>query len=72
MRIASIPKTSKPFEKILGLLLDVIFDAEVNPDISDKLVSVDVVILLELRWMLDLMAADDLFCRLVIKLVVSA
>ena len=44
--LPSIPKTSEPSEKLLELLSVVIFDAEVNPDISDKLVSVDVVILL--------------------------
>ena len=37
----SIPKTSELFEKLLELLSDVIFDAEVKPGISDKLVSSD-------------------------------
>ena len=53
------------FEKLLELLLDVIFDAEVKPDISDKLLSFDEVTLLELGWIVDFMAADDLFFRLV-------
>ena len=61
----SIRKTSEPFEKLLELISDVIFDAEVNPDITDELVSFDEVIILEIRWMVDLMAADELFCRLV-------
>ena len=52
-----IPKTSEPFEKILELLLDVIFYAKVKPEISDELLSLDEVILLELRWMVDSMAA---------------
>ena len=63
--LPSIPKTSGPFEKLLELLSVVIFDSEVKPEISDELVSSDEVILLELRWMVDLMAADDLFYRLV-------
>ena len=65
MIIPSIPKTSAPFEILLELLSDVIFDAEVKPEISVELLSFDVVILLELQWMVDYMAEDDLFCRLV-------
>ena len=61
----SKPKTSDPFEKLLKLLSDYIFDAEDNPEITYELVSFDEVIILELRWMLDLMAEDDLFCILV-------
>ena len=61
----SIPKTCEQFEKLLALLSDVIFDAEVKLDISDELVSFDEVILFELLWMVDSMEADDLFCRLV-------
>ena len=60
-----IPKTSEPFGKLLELISVVIFDAELNPEISDELVSFYEVILLELLWMMDLMAADDLFCRFV-------
>ena len=41
------------------------FDAEEKPDITDELVSFNAVILLELRWMVDSMTADDLFCILV-------
>ena len=63
--LPSIPKTSEPFEKLFGLLSDVIFYSEVKPEISDELVSLDEVILFELRWMVDSMSADDLFCRLV-------
>ena len=66
----SIPKTSEPFEKLLELLSVVIFDAEVKPEISDELVSLDEVILLELRRMVDLMAANDLFCRLVMDALI--
>ena len=66
----SIPKTSEPFEKLLELLSVVIFDAEVKPEISDELVSFDEVILLELRWMVDSMAADELFCRLVMDALI--
>ena len=58
-----LPKTGEPFEKPLELLSVVIFDAEMKPDISDKLVAFDEVILLELRCMVYLMAADDLFCK---------
>ena len=66
----SIPKVSEPFEKPLELLSDDIFDAEEKPDIADELVSFDEVILLELRWMVDLMVADDLFCRLVVDALI--
>ena len=61
----STPKTCKPFEKLLELLSDVIFDEEAKPDISDELVSFDEVILLELWGMVDSMEVDELFCRLV-------
>ena len=61
----SIPKISEPFEKLLEVLSDDTFDAEEKPYITDELVSFDEVILLELRWMVVLMAAYDLFCRLV-------
>ena len=44
----SIPKKCEPFEKLIELLSVVIFDAELKPDISDKLVSFDEVILLKL------------------------
>ena len=42
----SITKTSELFGKILELLSDVIFDAEVKPENSDELVSLDEVVLL--------------------------
>ena len=61
----SIPKISEPFEKLFELLSDDKFDAEEKPEIADELVSFYEVILLELRWMVALMEADDLFCRLV-------
>ena len=66
----SIPKTSEPFEKILELLSDDIFDAEEKPEITDELVSFDEVILLELLWMVDLMAVDDLVCILMVDALI--
>ena len=68
--MSSISKTSEPLEKLLELLSVVIFDADVKPEISYELVSFDEVILLELLWMLDSMAADDLFCRLVMDALI--
>ena len=65
LELPSIPKISEPFEKLLELLSEDKFDAEEKLEITDELVSFDEVILLELRWMFDLMAVDDLFCRLV-------
>ena len=44
--LPSIPKTSEPFEELLDILSDVIFDAEAKPEISDDLVSFNEVILL--------------------------
>ena len=63
--LPSILKISEPYEKLLEVRLDYKFDAEEKPEITYKFVSFDEVILLKLRWMVDLMAADDLFCRLV-------
>ena len=60
----SIPKISDPFETFIELLSVVIFDAELKAYISYLLVSFYEAILLELRCMVDLMAADDLFCKL--------
>ena len=68
--LPSIPKTSEPFEKLLELFSDVIFDAEVKPEVTDELVSFDEVIMLELTCMVALMSADDLFCRLVIDALI--
>ena len=68
--LPSIPKTSEPFEKLLELLSDDIFDAEEKPDIKDELVSFNEVIHLELQWMVDLMAEDELFCRLVMDALI--
>ena len=45
----SIPNISEPFELLLALLSVVIFYADLKDDISDKLVSFDEVILLDLR-----------------------
>ena len=66
----SIPKISEPFEKLPELLSDDIFDAEENPEITDELVSFYEVIVLELQWMVDSMAADELFCRLVMDALI--
>ena len=66
----SIPKISEPFEKLLELLSDDIFNAEEKPEITDELVSFDEVIFLELRWIVDSMAADDLFCILVMDALI--
>ena len=65
-----IPKIREPFEKLLELLSDDIFDAEENPEITDELLSFDEVILLELGRMVDLIVADDLFCRLVLDALI--
>ena len=64
LELPSIPKTSEPFEKLLEILSVVIFDAELMPEISYELLSFDEVIILELRWMVNFMAAYDLFCKL--------
>ena len=66
----SIPKISETFEELLELLSDDIFDAEDKPDITYELVTLDEVILLELRWMVDSMEADDSFCRLVMDALI--
>ena len=60
----SITKISEPFETLLELLLVVVFDADLKADISYTLVSFDEVVLLELRCMVDLMTADDVFYKL--------
>ena len=65
----SIPKISVPFETLLVVLSNDKFDAEEKPEITDELVSFDEVILLELRWMVDSMAIDDLFCRIVMDVL---
>ena len=44
--------------------------AEVKPGISDELVSFDSVILLELLFMVDSRSAENLFCRLVIDVLI--
>ena len=66
----SIPKISEPFEKLLELLSYGIFDAEEKPEITDELVSFDEVILLKVQWIVDLMAVDYLFCRLVMDALI--
>ena len=70
LELLSIPKTSEPFEKLLELLVGVIFDAEVKPEISDELVPFDELILLELRWMVDSMSAGELSCILLINALI--
>ena len=49
---------------ILELLWVVTFDTELQPVITNELVSCDKVILLELQGMMDLMAENDWFCKL--------
>ena len=66
----SKPKIGVLFETLLEVLSNDKSDAEENPEIKDELVSFDEVILLELRWMVDSMAADDLFCRLVMDALI--
>ena len=66
----SIPKISAPFETLLEVLSNDKFDAEEKPEITDELLSFDEVILLELQWMVDSMAADYLFCRLVMDALI--
>ena len=68
--LSSIPKTSEPFEKLLEVFSDDKFYAEEKPDNTDELVSFDEVILLELWWMVYLMASDDLFCKLVMDALI--
>ena len=68
--LPSIPKTSEPFEKLLELISDDMFDAEEKPEITDELFSFDEVIVLELRCMVDSMEADDLFCRIVMDALI--
>ena len=55
---------------LVEFLSDVIFDAEVKPDITDELVSFDEMILLELRWMGGYVTADNLFCILVMDALI--
>ena len=52
-------------KRLLELLSYDIFDVEKKPEVTDKLVSFDELTLLEIRRIVNLMAADDLFCRLV-------
>ena len=66
----SITKRSEPFEKLIELLTDDIFHAKEKPEITYELVSFDEVIILGLRWMVDLMAADDLLFRLVMDALI--
>ena len=66
----SIPKISVPFETLLEILSNDKFYAEEKPEITDELLSFYEVILLELRWMVDSMAADELFCRLVMDALI--
>ena len=49
---------------LLALLSVVIFHEDLKNDISDKLVSFDEVILLELRLVVYFITAHDLFCKL--------
>ena len=62
--IPSIPKIREPFDTFIELISVFIFDAEIKVEISDILVLFNEVILLGLRYMVDLMPEDDLFCKL--------
>ena len=64
------PKIGVPFETLLEVLSNDKFETEEKPEITDELVSFDEVILLEPRWMVDSMAADELFCRLVMDALI--
>ena len=66
----SIPKISEPFEKLLEVLSDDNFYVEGKPKITYELVSFDEVIILEVLWMVNLISADDLFCRLVMNALI--
>ena len=66
----SIPKISEPYENFLEVLSEDKFNAEEKPEITYELTSFDEVILLELRWTVDSMAADELFCRLVMDAII--
>ena len=70
MGISINTKISEPFETFLELLSDDIFDAGEKPEITEKLVSFDEVMTLELQWMVDLIAEDDLFCRLLMDALI--
>ena len=72
MRIAINTKNKWTIWKTSWVTLRWYIDVEEKPEIIDELVSFGEVILLELLWMVDFMAADDLSCRLVIDaLIVS-
>ena len=66
----SIPKISEPSEIFIDLISVVISDEELKVEISEMLVSFDEVILLEMRCVVDSMAADDLFCKLEIDALI--
>ena len=68
--LPSIPKTREQFETFLVLLSDDIFDAVEKTEIKDEIVSLYEVILLEIKWMVDLMAVDDLFCIFVMDALI--
>ena len=68
--LPSTPKISEPFELFISLLSFVICDAELKHEISYMLVLFDVVILLELRCMVDPMTADDWFYKLEIEYLI--
>ena len=62
-----ITKISEPFELLLAIFSVAIFDVVLKDDKSDMFRSFDKVILLELWFMVDLMTADDIFYKIVIK-----
>ena len=62
--LSPITKISGKFGLLLALLSVVIFDVDMKEMIPDTLVSFDELIILELQYMVGLMKADDLFCKL--------
>ena len=70
MKISINTKNKWTIKKINELLSDDICNTEEKPEITDELVSFYEVILLELQCMVDYMAADDLFCRLVMDALI--
>ena len=64
LRIAINTKKNESFGTLIELLSVIIFDSKLKVDISNTLVSFDEVILLELRYIMYSMTADDLFYKL--------
>ena len=63
-------RISEQIELLLALISVVKFDIELKDETSDMFVSLDETIILELWCMVDLMTADDLFCKLEMKALI--